>query len=129
MGCSMGAGCAGLHAGQDVLVGVDGEHRCRVAEAFAHNLDGDAGSDQQRAVRVAQVVQADYADAGSAGDALEALRDRMGWMSSPCASVNTHPAAAWVVLGGAEPGWFAAGAWGEGAPRWCGRRRARCATW
>jgi len=34
------AGGLGLHAGQDMLVGVDGERRVGVAEAFGDDFDG-----------------------------------------------------------------------------------------
>jgi hypothetical protein len=63
-------GGGGLHAGQDVLVGLDGEGRAGVTEPFADDLDRYAGGDEQGAVGVAQVVQADDPDAGSSGDAL-----------------------------------------------------------
>jgi hypothetical protein len=50
---------AGLHAGEHVLVGLDGEGRGRVAEAFADDLDRDTGVDEQGRLGVAEVVQAD----------------------------------------------------------------------
>ena len=57
-----GAECrsgVGLHAGQDVLVHGHREGRAGVAEAFADDLHGDAGLQQDRGVGVAQVVEAD----------------------------------------------------------------------
>ena len=56
MRCLEDAGGVGLHAGQHVLVGVDRESRGGVPEAFADDLDRDAGLDEQRAVGVAEVV-------------------------------------------------------------------------
>jgi hypothetical protein len=46
-----------------------------VAEAFADDLDGHAGGDEQAGVGVAHVVEADDPYAGSAGDPLEGLGD------------------------------------------------------
>jgi hypothetical protein len=66
----------GLHAGQDVLVRLDREGGRGVTEPFAHDLDGNAGCDEQRAVGVAQ--QPDDRHAGASGDALEGLRDGVG---------------------------------------------------
>src|SRR5881227_2654084 len=66
-------GGVGLHAGEDVLVGLDGEGRAGVAESFAYDLDGDAGGDEQAGVGMANVVQADDPDPGPAGDPLEGL--------------------------------------------------------
>ena len=48
-----------LHAGQDVLVGLDREGDVGVAEPFADDLDGDAFLDEQAAVGVAEVVEPD----------------------------------------------------------------------
>ena len=45
-----------LHAGKHVLVDGHGERRCRVAEAFADDLERDAVLEHQGGVRVAQVV-------------------------------------------------------------------------
>jgi len=39
-----------LHAGEDVLVGVDGERRVPVSESFRHDLDGYSSFDEQGAV-------------------------------------------------------------------------------
>jgi hypothetical protein len=66
-------GGVGLHAGEHVLVGVDGECGGGVAEAFADDLDGDACPDEQCAVGVSEVVQSDDWHASSAGDAFEGL--------------------------------------------------------
>jgi hypothetical protein len=52
----VGAGGVGLHAGQDVLVGLDGEGDVGVAESLTDDLDGDAFLDEQAPVGVAQVV-------------------------------------------------------------------------
>ena len=48
--------CFGLHPWQDVLVGVDGEHRVAVTEPFTDNLDWYPGFDEQRAMGMTQVV-------------------------------------------------------------------------
>jgi hypothetical protein len=42
----------GLHPRQHVLIRLDGERGMAVPEAFADHLHGDAGGDEQRAVRV-----------------------------------------------------------------------------
>lgn len=52
-------GGVGAHARQQVLVGVDGEGRVGVAEAFGDDLDRRAGGDEQRGVGVAEVVEPD----------------------------------------------------------------------
>ena len=51
-----GAGGVGLHAGQDVLVGVDGERWVGVTESLGHDLHRYTGGDEQGAVGVADVV-------------------------------------------------------------------------
>jgi hypothetical protein len=53
---SEGTGGVGLHAGQDVLVGVDGERGHGVTESFADHLDRHASLDEQRAVGVAVAI-------------------------------------------------------------------------
>jgi len=63
-----------LHAGVDMLVGVDGECRVPVTEPLRHDLDGYLGFDEQGAVGVSDVVEWDPGDASSGGDPLEGLR-------------------------------------------------------
>ena len=72
------AGGFGLHAGHDVLVGLDGEGFPGVSESFGHDFDGDAGFDEERPVGVAEAVEADDRDASSADDLFEDLGDGMG---------------------------------------------------
>ena len=67
-----------MHAGQHVLVGLDGEGDVGVPEPLADHLDWDAVLDEQRPVGVAEVVQSDHGDAGAAGDPLERLGDGVG---------------------------------------------------
>ena len=55
----VGAGGVGLHAGEDVLVGLGGEGDVGVAEPLADDFDGDAFLDEQGAVGVALVMEAD----------------------------------------------------------------------
>jgi hypothetical protein len=55
--CGESLGCGGAHARQQVLVGVHGERRVGVTEAFGHDLDRGPVSDEQRRVGVAQVVE------------------------------------------------------------------------
>ena len=52
-------GGVGLHAGEDVLVDGHGEGGAGVAEAFADDLHGDVGLEQDRGVGVAEVVEPD----------------------------------------------------------------------
>ena len=62
-----------MHAGEDVLVGVDGERRVAVPEPLGHDLDGNPGFDEKGAVGVTDVVEADLGDAGSGDDPFEGL--------------------------------------------------------
>jgi hypothetical protein len=66
-----------LHAGEHVLVGIDGERGVSVTEPLGHHLDGHSGFDQQCAVGVPDVVETDARHAGSVGDPFEGLGDRM----------------------------------------------------
>ena len=54
-----GLGCVGLHAGEDVLVGLHRERDVGVTEAFADDFHGHAFSDEQTPVGVVQIVEAD----------------------------------------------------------------------
>lgn len=69
---------------------VDGhrERGRRVSEAFADDLQWDAGLEQQRRVCVAEIVQANHWLAGAVRESLECLRQRM-WMQ-------------WAAVGAAE---------------------------
>ena len=60
---SVGAGCVGLHAGQDVLVGLHREGDVGVPEPLADDLYRDAVLDEQAAVGVAEIMEADRWDA------------------------------------------------------------------
>ncbi len=66
-----------MHAGQDVLVGRHRERRGRVAEAFGHDLDGHAGLEQQRGVRMSEVVKPDLGQSRGADLALEGVGDQL----------------------------------------------------
>lgn len=70
--------CLGLHHGEDVLVGVDGERRVGMTQALGDHLHRNPGLDQQGAVSVADVVESHPGDVGSGDDPIERLRERMG---------------------------------------------------
>ena len=97
--CCDGAGGVGLHAGEHVLVGLDGEHGAGVSEPFGHDLGGDSGGDEQGAVGVAEVVEADDRQAGATGDAFERLADGMG-MDWPSGGGREHPSGVLDADGG-----------------------------
>ena len=78
-----------LHAGQDVLVGRHREPGCRVSEAFAHDLDRDAGFEEQGGVGVAEVVEPDAGSAERATSFLNASETTCGWMGVPSSWQNT----------------------------------------
>ncbi len=62
-----------------------------VAEAFADDLDRDAGHDQQRGVGVAEVVEPDPRQRRRAlHDPVEELADRLG-VEEPARGVGEHP--------------------------------------
>ena len=69
--CFEGAGGVGSHAGEGVLVGLDGEHELGVAESFGDDLRVHVGGEEQAGVGVAQVVEPDDRDGGAAHDAVE----------------------------------------------------------
>ena len=94
-----------LHAGEDVLVGLDGEGDVGVTEPFADHLHRDEVLDEQGAVGVAEVVQSDHGDAGAADDPLEGLGEGVG-VDLSAVGVGEHPSgiidADGVVFGGLE---------------------------
>ena len=79
----------GAHAGEQVLVGVNRERRVCVAESFGHDLDGDAGGDEQAGVGVAQVVKPNVRQAGTGDKSAEELTDRFR-VQRFAASVGEH---------------------------------------
>ena len=85
------AGGFGLHPGEDVLVGVDGEGGVRVTETLRDHLDRDSGFDQQGPVGVPDVVKSDFGNSGPRSDPLEGLGDRMRVDGFPVVLVNTQP--------------------------------------
>lgn len=70
-------GSVGLHAGEDMLVGVDGERRVPVTEPLQRDLDGYLGFDEQGGVGVSDVVESDPGDSSSG-----AIRSKV-WDGSP----------------------------------------------
>lgn len=60
-----GAGSFGLHAGSDMLVGVDGERRAPVTEPFRQALNGRLALRSRVPVGLAGVVESDHTLASS----------------------------------------------------------------
>ena len=85
-----GAGGFGLHPGEHMLVGVDGEGGVRVTQPLRHDFDGYSGFDEQGAVGVPQIVEADPWYSCPGGDAFEGLGDRMR-VDGPAVGVGEHP--------------------------------------
>ena len=65
--------CFGLHAGEDMLVGVDGERRVGVSEPFRDDLDRYPGFDEQRAMSVTDVMEPDPGNTGPFHNPCECL--------------------------------------------------------
>ena len=68
-----GARRVGLHAEEEVLVGLDCVGDVGVTESFAHDFDRYAFFDEEAAVGVAEVVEADDGDVGASCDTCERL--------------------------------------------------------
>ena len=76
-------GSVTLHAWQHVLVDGHRERRCRVAEAFADDLQRDPVLQHQRRVRVTQVVQPDRRHTSGPLQPVDGLRQGVGMYRPP----------------------------------------------
>ena len=88
-------GGVALHPGEDVLVHGHRERWTGVTEAFADDLERDAGLQQQGGMGVAQVVKPDARQAGTRAQPVEGLGEHV-WMQWSSGDRREHDLG-WVL--------------------------------